>query len=319
MKIKTLRLIPILITVILSINTSAIVMRHDVAAEEYLLDTLDYQSTILIDGCTATLIAPRWILTAAHCIGQGYQPGTQVNIGDEVLEVMQNHIHPAFDKEIKHIHDIALIELFDPSFSKLPTPIYEKNDEQGKVLKLVGFGNTGNGKVGVNNNCFPCDLRGADNFIDLASDYHLRFRFDDPKDNNSLPLEGVGGGGDSGGPLFITMNSERFVAGVSSLGKNLYGEFDNYTRVSKELDWLKEIMKEEYIGSYSGPLYSEVAHLDSYPDYLRNDNNSTDNNDDDINENNQGGAMDWVFLCLVFSRLFRQEVVLPLETKVDGK
>jgi hypothetical protein len=36
-------------------KVGAIVMRHDVDPSEYLLDTLDYQSTIVILGCTATL------------------------------------------------------------------------------------------------------------------------------------------------------------------------------------------------------------------------------------------------------------------------
>lgn len=93
----------------------------------------------------------------------------------------------------------------------------------------------GDGVRDIYDRCFPCELRGVDNKVEEANDYQLRFRFDSPADGNSLPLEGVGAGGDSGGPVFIETNTGRFVAGVSSFGSRHYNEFDNYTRVSKEL------------------------------------------------------------------------------------
>ncbi len=54
---------------------------------------------------------------------------------------------------------------------------------------------------------------------------------------------------------------------MSSFGSNSYGDFDHYIRVSQELDWLLEVMGNEYPGFYSGPLYSETEHNDQAPDY----------------------------------------------------
>jgi len=241
-----------------SFVAQAIVMRHDVDTAEYLLDTLDYQSTIHVDGCTATLIAPRWILTAAHCIGNHYPVGLQLSIADQSIAVKNTHMHPEFTQEGTPHHDIALIELAEPSFSIIPTPPYEENDEQGKIMKLVGYGGTGNGQTGVTNRCNPCELRGADNIVKEANGYHLRFYFDEPSANDSLPLEGVGGPGDSGGPVFVEVAGERFIAGVSSFGGNYYGNYDQYTRVSMTVNWLAEIMADDYPGNYSAPLYSET-------------------------------------------------------------
>lgn len=51
-----------------SSTVSAIVMRHDVDRELYLLDTYNYQSAIYADVCSVTLITPRWALTAGHCV-----------------------------------------------------------------------------------------------------------------------------------------------------------------------------------------------------------------------------------------------------------
>jgi len=250
-----------IIVLITSFTTHAIVMRHDVEPNEYLLDTLDYQSTLAINGCTATLIAPSWILTAAHCtypnLHDGITIGSEINFIDEVIAVKSIYNHPDFTQGDTRKHDIALVELVVPSFSVLPTPIYEKNDELGKVMKLTGFGVVGDGERDIYDYCFPCALRGADNKVEEVNDYHLRFKFDHPDDGNSLALEGVGAGGDSGGPVYIETENGRYVAGVSSFGSRKYNNFDNYVRVSKELGWIYEVMGADYMGNYTGPLYSE--------------------------------------------------------------
>ncbi len=249
-----------------SSNVWSIVMRHDVDPAEYLLDIQDYQSTIVIPGCTATLIAPRWIMTAAHCVypsnAEGSKAGGKITLLDQDITIQAVYSHPDHTQEGTLKHDIALIELIEPSLSILPTAIYEKEDELGQQMKLAGYGVVADGVQGIYDRCFPCDLRGADNIVEEVNDYQLRFRFDAPDEGNSLPLEGVGAGGDSGGPVFIETDNGRYVAGVSSFGSRKYNEFDNYTRVSKELNWLAEVMAADYQGSYSGPLYSEVAQED---------------------------------------------------------
>ena len=246
--------------------THAIVMRHDVDPNEYLLDVLDYQSTLVIHGCTATLVAPRWILTAAHCIDPGdqdYASGKMLTVGDEQIEIAQAYRHLDFNSQNMNKYDIALIELAAPSYSILPTPVYEGQDELSKVMKLAGYGVVGDGVQDIYDRCFPCQLRGADNEVAKVDGYLLSYRFDHPDEPTSLPLEGVGAGGDSGGPAYIETDAGRFVAGVSSFGSRHYKEFDNYTRVSTRLDWLAEVMSTDYPGSYAGPLYSQKPQSDT--------------------------------------------------------
>ena len=289
---------------LISMQASSVVMRHDVDPQEYLLDAIDYQSTFHIDGCTAALIESRWVLTAAHCTGSRYHKGHLVTIGDEQIPVESVHNHPEFSEEQNDYHDIALIRLQEPVFGTIPTPLYEGDDELEQLVKLTGFGNTGNGNTGVNEHCFPCQLRGADNRIVEANDFYLRIQFDDPSSIDSLPLEGVSGSGDSGAPLYIETSSGRFVAGVSSFGGNRYGDSDHFTRVSKELGWLTEVMGDDYSGNYAGLTYSEQQKLE-----------------DANNENTGGGSQGYMILLLLTTmsmiRAFNRRALATTERQVS--
>jgi hypothetical protein len=154
---------------------------------------------------------------------------------EEKFSVLNVHIHPESDTDPggTQNHDLALVELTETVYSIMPTPPCEGFDEEGKIMKLVGNGLVGNAIDGVVYECFPCKLHGADNIVTEATDDFLRFRFDEPGTDNSLPLEGDGGPGDSGGPVYIETEMGRFVAGVSSHGSLEYNNFDQYTRVSQ--------------------------------------------------------------------------------------
>ena len=74
----------------------------------------------------------------------------------------------------------------------------------------------------------------------------LVFRLDAPEDENTTPLEGVSGPGDSGGPALIESPGVSKLAGLSvaSSGRppGTYGNLEFYSRVSLDVDWIQEMI-----------------------------------------------------------------------------
>jgi len=191
-----------------------------------------------------TLIAPNWVLTAAH-VGTEIKNGHTVTVGSDSAVVDSVILHP--DWEDGGAHDLALLRLRKPISTALPVKLYRGGDELDREVILVGYGDYGTGLTGPKGN--DRRVRGATNRIDEATEYWLKFRFDAPGDPRTTELEGVSGPGDSGGPAFFGEVDSAMLAGVSSGqssratgGKpGRYGVVEYYVRVSRYINWIESI------------------------------------------------------------------------------
>ncbi len=211
-------------------DSAAIVIRHDVDESKHLVPEPgpEYLVDLAYEG-HAVLIAGRWLVTVAHTLFHDYA-GMELSIGGETYTISRVVVHPDYqalpstslegDSEplmrlLSARSDIALIELASEVSGVEPITIYRGDGERGLRVEILGRGSTGNGVVGeVAASKADRTLRRCENIISETSDRWLSYAFDRPE--SALPLEGMHGSGDSGGPSVATIDGQPYLVGLSS-------------------------------------------------------------------------------------------------------
>ncbi len=240
-----------------SVHETEVVRRHDRADADYLQLALDYGQTchVGLDG-VGVLIAPRWILTAAHVARDltFFEPTVRFLHADpdrgRRARVDRVVLHPGFLLSPREIdHDIALVRLAEPVDWIEPVPILRAGVERDLLFTLVGDGDLGTGATGAVGN--DGRWRGATNRPVELRENALVFRFDAPGDAACTELEGFWGPGDSGTPAFVESAGKRYVAGIGSHGQSSpagvvagYGARDVSYRVSHYAPWIDAVLAE---------------------------------------------------------------------------
>jgi len=243
-------IISIIIALFITSGANAIIIRHDIDDEEYRELGEQYSASVAYirgKGCTATLIDPEWLLTAAHCVaGRERRVTKATHLGNEYA-IESIVVYPQFELANDKVHDIALIQLKEPILNGVPAKLYADEDEAGKSVVFIGSGYFGNGVEGITKRVHI--QRGATNTIIGVSENLIKFKFDAPSEASDL--EGISGPGDSGGPAFINIDSQLYVAGVSSyqvvneFEEAHYGVEERYTRVSAYYPWIESVINQQ--------------------------------------------------------------------------
>lgn len=264
-----------LLLVLLAISSiaNAVVIRSDVDDCEYRIPASAFPALADMPGeGHGVLIAPQWVLTAAHAAPMPGMDGT-VSIAGIEREVERVIIYPTYTRLPEalvqealasgnpgKIHqflaasdDMALIKLAAPVVNVAPVPLYRGNEEVGKIVQLIGKGATGNGADGqLSHGSHRTLLRRAFNAITGAGTRYLWYQFDPPP--SGLPLEGILGSGDSGGPVTIGGKGNEQLVGLGSWSKSapgnglrlgLYGQVVYNVRVSRYLPWIDCVISAE--------------------------------------------------------------------------
>jgi len=146
-----MRRFPLLVFLLLAATPGGAIVNGDVVSQPRFLD--EYPWAVALENpvtggvCTAVLISPTYLLTAAHCANAR----KRVLVGDTarsratVMGIAESIRHPAYDRET-HQFDIGLLRLMEP-VDLPPVPLVARGEmlllvQKNSPAQVLGWGKT---------------------------------------------------------------------------------------------------------------------------------------------------------------------------------
>jgi secreted trypsin-like serine protease len=182
------------------------------------------------ENCSATIIAPTWILTAQHCVAGS---GTYTfHIGS--LDQTQGESATGVNIQVNPTADLALVEL-DHAVSATYSPLGSPGAVAvGDTVQVYGWGATCTDRPEIE--CQSQLLKVANVGVSAidCSDYRGGTAV------CANRIDGITAGGDSGGPMFATAPDGSYVqVGVASTSDRQ--SFTAYGNVTVYRDWISSV------------------------------------------------------------------------------
>jgi len=214
--------------------------------------------------CAGTVVAKRWVITAAHCVhtvSDTVTDATRIRIVEGITELLESqatteHVvvnvipHPQYvsTSPPDFNHDIALLEVATDLVSP-PATLFARDVDTlaGDFAFIVGWGAISVDSSGRRD--FPIDLRAAAVPFVTRAQCNVRESYQGLINNNMF-CAGFRAGGpdtcqaDSGGPVYANIGGELQHVGITSFGNgcgvpNFYGV---YTHTPTYIPWLSEFI-----------------------------------------------------------------------------